>query len=179
VHVLSLSHPPPLLLLHSDHSQLLDVWLIRVLVWRSAIWGLRSGHQFVVLQVRGRLVLCMDGDLWFRVCDLLQMVDFGLHLCKSDVHIFVYEEHGGCTIQKLLLRWRRRLQWLQIFRFVFQIWRWLTKLWCNHGDYLGFLVKKMGREAHMASVLSRTEVEYGASASVETRGKKLTFLASS
>jgi len=29
----------------------------------------------------------------------------------------------------------------------------------------------------MASVLSRTEAEYKASASVETRGKKLTFLA--
>jgi len=63
VRVLSLSHPPPLLLLHSDHSQLLDVLLIRVLAWRSAIWGSWSGHQFVVLQVRGRLVLCMDGDL--------------------------------------------------------------------------------------------------------------------
>jgi len=37
----------------------------------------------------------------------------------------------------------------------------------------------MGKEAHMASVLSRTEAEYGVSASVETRGKKLTFLASS
>jgi len=31
----------------------------------------------------------------------------------------------------------------------------------------------------MALVLSRTETEYGASASVETRGKKLTFFASS
>ena len=41
---------------------------------------------------------------WMEICDLLQMVDFGLHLCKCDVHIFVYEEHGGCTIQKLLLR---------------------------------------------------------------------------
>ena len=31
VHVYSLNHPPPLLLLRSDHSWLLDVWLIRVL----------------------------------------------------------------------------------------------------------------------------------------------------
>jgi len=65
--VLSLNHPPPLLLLHSDHSQLLDVWLIRVLAWRSAIGGSRSGHQFVVLQVCGRLVLCVDGDLSLMV----------------------------------------------------------------------------------------------------------------
>ena len=40
-------------------------------------------------------------------------------------------------------------------------------------------MEKIGREAHMASVLSKTEAEYGASASVETQGKKLTFLASS
>ena len=67
VRVLSLSHPPPLLLLCSDHSRLLDVWLIRVLAWRSVIWGSRSGHQFLVLQVRGRLMLCVDGDLSLMV----------------------------------------------------------------------------------------------------------------
>jgi len=32
------------------------------------------------------------------VYDLLQMVDFCLHLCKCGVHIFVYEEHGGSMI---------------------------------------------------------------------------------
>jgi len=26
------------------------------------------------------------------------MVDFCLHLCKCDVHIFVYEEHGGSMV---------------------------------------------------------------------------------
>jgi len=67
VRVLSLNHPPPLLMLHSNHSQLLDVWLIRVLAWRSAIWDSRSGHQFVVLQVCGRLVLCVDGGLSLMV----------------------------------------------------------------------------------------------------------------
>ncbi|QCE14420.1 hypothetical protein DEO72_LG11g1420 [Vigna unguiculata] len=36
-------------------------------VYMGAIWGSRSGHQFVVLQVRGRLVLCMDGDLSLMV----------------------------------------------------------------------------------------------------------------
>ena len=67
-HVLFLSHPPPLLLLlRSGHSWVLDVWLIRVLAWRSAIWGSRSGHEFVVLQVRGRLVLCMGEDLLLMV----------------------------------------------------------------------------------------------------------------
>jgi len=34
----------------------------------------------------------------FRVCDLLQVVDFCLHLCKCDVHIFVYEELGGSMV---------------------------------------------------------------------------------
>ena len=65
--VLSLSHRPPLLLLRFDHLLLLGVWLIHVLAWRSVIWGSRSGHQFVVLQVRGKLVLCVDGDLSLMV----------------------------------------------------------------------------------------------------------------
>jgi len=34
----------------------------------------------------------------FRVCDVLQMVDFCLHLCKCDVYIFMYEEHGGSMV---------------------------------------------------------------------------------
>ena len=70
VRVLSLSHPPPLLLLRSDHSRLLDVWVSRVLAWRSAIWGSRSGHQFVVLQVCGRLVLCVVDwcCAWMEIC---------------------------------------------------------------------------------------------------------------
>ena len=59
----SLSQPPT----STDHSRLLDVWVIRVLAWRSAIWGSRSGHQFVVLQVCGRLVLYVDGDLLLMV----------------------------------------------------------------------------------------------------------------
>jgi len=32
-----------------------------------------------------------------------------------------------------------------------------------------------GEEAHMASILSKTEAKHGVSASVETRDKKLTF----
>jgi len=31
------------------------------------IWGSRSGHQFIVLQVRCRLILCVDGDLSLMV----------------------------------------------------------------------------------------------------------------
>ena len=67
MHVLSLSHPPSLLLLRFDHSRLLDVWLIRVLAWRSAIWDSQSGLEFVVLQVRGRLVFYVDRDLLLMV----------------------------------------------------------------------------------------------------------------
>ena len=65
--VLSLIHPPPLLLLHSDHSQVFDVWLIRIMAWRSVIWGLRNGYEFVVLQVHGRLMLCIDRDISLMV----------------------------------------------------------------------------------------------------------------
>jgi len=79
--VLSLSHPPLLLLLHFDHSRLLDVWLIRVLAWWSVIWGSRSGCEFAVLQVRGRLVLCVDGDL----------------------SLMVARRVGGCSVKKLVV----------------------------------------------------------------------------
>ena len=40
----------------------------------------------------------MEEETRFRVCDLLQMVDFCLHLYKCDVHSFVYEEHGDSMV---------------------------------------------------------------------------------
>jgi len=65
---------------------------------------------------------------------------------------------------------------VRIFGGEFRTWWWLIELRWNHDGCLGFLVKKMEcRKAHMASVLSKTEIEYGVSASVKTRGKRLTF----
>ena len=40
----------------------------------------------------------LEEETRFRVCDLLQIVYFCLYLCKCDVHIFVYEEHGGSMV---------------------------------------------------------------------------------